>query len=277
MNTYSKIRVNDRDITYWETGRGEQTLLLLHTLRTQIEYTERIVPFLADQYHIIVPDLPGFGRSSKELIHPYNANLFVETIGELIKNLDLKDITIAGESIGGTIALCLAAQMPNRISKVFAFNPHDTMGALIGGPVGRVVSYVGKYTEEPFKRDIPPLFKFILKAGFANKNNLTDEFVEKLITVPTQDDRFALVMKSLMQEAPTWTQLAGNMYPKIPSSIPTQVIYGEKDWSPKYAHRQNERRLPKHVRFQTLKNTGHFSFLDNPSASARVIQAAQVE
>jgi len=275
MNAYSKIRVNDRDITYWETGRGEQTMLLLHTLRTQIEYTERIVPLLADQYRIIVPDLPGFGRSSKELNQPYNAALFVETISELIKKLDLKDITLAGESIGATIALCLAAQMPNRISQVFAFNPHDSMGSLIGGPVGSVVSYVGKYTEEPFKRDIPPLFKFILKAGFANKNNLSDDFVEKLITVPTQDDRFPLVMKSLMQEAPSWSQIADNEYPKIPNSIPTQVIYSEKDWSPKYAHKQNQQRLPKHVRFQTLKNSGHFSFLDNPSASARIIQAAQ--
>lgn len=277
MNIYSKVRVNDRDITYWETGRGERTLLLLHTLRTQIEYTERIVPLLADQYRIIVPDLPGFGRSSKELNQPYNATLFVETIGALIKKLDLTDITIAGESIGGTIALCLAAQMPDRIAKVFAFNPHDTMGSLIGGPVGSVVSFVGKYTEEPFKRDIPPLFKFILKAGFANKKNLPNEFIEKLITVPSQDNRFPLVMKSLMQEAPSWTQLADNMYPKIPSSIPTQVIYGEKDWSPKYAKKQNQRRLPKHVRFQTLKNTGHFSFLDNPSASAKIIQAAQAE
>lgn len=273
MHTYSKIRVNDREITYWETGRGETTLLLLHTLRTQIEYTERIVPLLADQYRIIVPDLPGFGRSSKELNQPYNASLFVDTIGEFIKKLDLKNLTIAGESIGATIALCLAAQMPDRIAKVFAFNPHDTMGSLIGGPVGSVVSFVGKYTEEPFKRDIPPLFKFILKAGFANKKNLPNEFVEKLMTVPTQDKNFAFVMKSLMQEAPSWTQLADNMYPKIPNSIPTQMIYGDKDWSPNYAIKQNQKRVPKHVGFEILQNTGHFSFLDNPSASARIIQA----
>lgn len=274
MNTYSKIRVNNREITYWDTGRGEQTLLLLHTLRTQIEYTERIVPLLADQYRIIVPDLPGFGRSSKELSHPYNATLFVKTIGELIKELDLKNITIAGESIGGTVALCLAAQMAVRISKVFAFNPHDSMGSLIGGPVGSVVSFVGKYTEEPFKRDIPPLFTYILKAGFANKKNLSNQFVEKLMTVPNQDDRFPLVMKSLMQEAPTWSDIADKEYSKIPSSIPTWVIYGDKDWSPKYAQRQNKQRLPKHVHFQTLQNTGHFSFLDNPSASARIIDTS---
>jgi len=55
-------------------------MLLLHTLRTQIEYTERIVPLLADHYRVIVPGLPGYGRSSKELTQPYNATLFVETI-----------------------------------------------------------------------------------------------------------------------------------------------------------------------------------------------------
>ena len=274
MNTYSKVRVNERDISYWETGRGERTMLLLHTLRTQIEYTERIVPLLADNYRIIVPDLPGFGRSSKELNQPYNAALFVETISALIKKLDLNEITVVGESIGGTIALCLAAQMPSRITHVFAFNPHDSMGSLIGGPVGSVVSYVGKFTEEPFKRDIPPLFKFIFQAGFANKKNLSDEFVEKLITVPSQDERFPLVMKSMMKEAPSWSQIADKEYPKIPISVPTHVIYGDKDWSPFYAQEQNQRRLPQHVTFSTLKKTGHFSFLDNPSASANVINSA---
>lgn len=274
MNTYSKVRVNERDISYWETGRGERTMLLLHTLRTQIEYTERIVPLLADNYRIIVPDLPGFGRSSKELNQPYNAELFVETMSALIKKLDLNDITVVGESIGATIALCLAAQMPNRITHVFAFNPHDSMGSLIGGPVGNVVSYVGKFTEEPFKRDIPPLFKFIFQAGFANKKNLSDEFVEKLLTVPTRDERFPLVMKSMMKEAPSWSQIADQAYPKIPDSVSTQVIYGDKDWSPDYALEQNKRRLPKHVRFAALEKTGHFSFMDNPSGSANIIKAA---
>lgn len=274
MNEYSKIRINDRDICYWETGRGERPLLLLHTLRTQIEYTERIVPLLADHFRIIVPDLPGFGRSSKGLTEPYNATLFVETIAALIKKLDLNEVTLVGESIGGTIALSLAAQMQERVSHVFAFNPHDSMGSLIGGPVGSVVSYVGRFTEEPFQPRLPALFRFILQAGFANKKNLSNDFVEKLLTVPTQDESFPLVMKSLMKEASTWPQIADEEYPRIPSSVPTQVIYGDKDWSPSYAPEQNRQRLPKHVRFVTLKNTGHFSFLDNPSGSARIINAA---
>ena len=179
-----------------------------------------------------------------------------------------------GESIGGTIALCLAAQMPERISNVFAFNPHDSKGSLIGGPVGSVVSYVGRFTEAPFKLNFPPLFRFILQAGFANKKQLSDEFINKLLTVPTQDERFPLVMKSMMKEAYTWSQMADEEYPHIPSSVPTQVIYGDEDWSPSYAPEQNRRRLPKHVRFDTLKHTGHFSFLDNPIRSASVINAA---
>ena len=48
-------------------------MLLLHTIRTQIEYTERIVPLLADDFQIVVPDLPGHGRSSKSLARPYDA------------------------------------------------------------------------------------------------------------------------------------------------------------------------------------------------------------
>ena len=271
MNTYSTIQLSHREITYWKTGHGRQTMLLLHTLRTQIEYAERIVPLLSDQFQIIVPDLPGFGRSSKALGQPYTAELFVEAIREFILKLNLTDIVIVGESIGATIGLCLASRMPERIQKVFAFNPHDSQGALIGGPVGKVVSFVGKFTEEPFKRDIPPLFKFILQAGFANKKNLSDDFVGKLLSIPTKDPKFPHVMKSLMKEAPSWSTIADTDYPKIPGQIKTRVIYGEQDWSPAYAQKQNQHRLPKHVHFESMKNTGHFSFLDNPSLAANII------
>ncbi len=273
MQHYSKINIHQRDITYWETGQGEKPLLLLHTLRTQIEYTERVVALLQDQYRIIVPDLPGFGRSSKELHQPYDATLFAETIQALINQLALKQLTIAGESIGASIALYLAAEMPNTISSVFAFNPHDSMGALIGGPVGKIVSFVGKYSAAPFKKDNPALFKFILQAGFANHKNLPDAFVEKLMTVPTQDKNFAQVMKSLMQNAASWPLMADMQYPRISDRIATTVIYGDQDWSPRDALKQNQKRLPFHVNFKIMPNTGHFSFLDNPKAVAEIILA----
>jgi pimeloyl-ACP methyl ester carboxylesterase len=80
-------------------------------------------------------------------------------------------------------------------------------------------------------------------------------------------------MKSMMKEAHSWSRIADAKYPKISSSISTQVIYGDKDWSPSSAPEQNKRRLPEHVRFTTLTNTGHFSFLDNPSGSANIINA----
>jgi len=273
MVEYFNIRVNDRDICYWKIGNGERPMLILHTLRTQIEYTERIVPLLADHFRIIAPDLPGHGRSSKELSQPYDATLFVETIAALIENLDLTEITLLGESIGGTIALCLAADMPKRLSHVFAFNPHDSTGSFIGGAMGNFVSFFGRFTSLPFKLEFPALLRFICQAGFANKKNLPKAFVEKLITVPNEDRRFPSVMKSMMKEAHSWSRIADEKYPKISSSILTQVIYGDKDWSPSSAPEQNKRRLPKHVRFTTLANTGHFSFLDNPSGSANIINA----
>jgi len=43
-----------------KTGRGNRRMLPLHIRWTQIEYTERIIPLLANDFRIVVPDLPGY-------------------------------------------------------------------------------------------------------------------------------------------------------------------------------------------------------------------------
>ena len=269
-----KTQANGFDICYWKTGAGKKPLLILHTLRTQIEFTERIAPLLADHFLIIVPDLPGHGRSSKALSRPYEATLFVETIATFIKEEDLSEVTVLGESIGGTIALALAAEIPERLSQVFAANPHDSTGAFIGGMVGKMISFFGRFSSLPFRLEFPALLGFILLAGFANRKNLSKDFVKKLSTVPNQDAGFPAVMQSMMKHARSWSEFADKKYPLIPNSLPVHVIYGDRDWSPKWAPEQNKRRLPEHVQFTTLPNTGHFSFLDNPKSLADIVKAA---
>ncbi|NKB66755.1 MAG: alpha/beta fold hydrolase [Candidatus Latescibacteria bacterium] len=274
MADYATIRVNNRDISIWQTGTGQQPLLLLHTLRTQIEYAQRIVPFLADGFRIIVPDLPGHGRSSKELSSPYDAALFVDTTAALVDELDLNQLIVLGESIGGAIALCLGARRPDRLARVFAVNPHDSTGSFIGGTVGKMVSFGGRFSALPFKLESAALLRYIFAAGFADRDNLSKDFVEKLMVVPNRDRQFPAAMQSIMKHAPSWSSLADQVYPQLPDSLPAHVLYGDRDWSPAWAPEQNRRRLPSHVQFHTLANTGHFSFLDNPTAAADIVKAA---
>src|SRR5271165_2862555 len=64
MKTYKTIKVNGRDIFYREAGRtGAPAILLLHGFPTSSHMFRELIPLLADQFHLLAPDLPGFGFS----------------------------------------------------------------------------------------------------------------------------------------------------------------------------------------------------------------------
>jgi pimeloyl-ACP methyl ester carboxylesterase len=62
---YNTVKIEGQDIFYREAGNAEApTLLLLHGFPTSSQQYRDLIPELADSYHVIAPDYPGFGRSS---------------------------------------------------------------------------------------------------------------------------------------------------------------------------------------------------------------------
>lgn len=62
---YKTTRVNGLDIFYREAGaKIGPTILLLHGFPTSSQMFRNLIPLLADQYHVVAPDYPGFGHSS---------------------------------------------------------------------------------------------------------------------------------------------------------------------------------------------------------------------
>src|SRR5262249_37087695 len=63
--SYRTIRVGDLDIFYREAGpKNAPTLLLLHGFPTSSQMFRTLIPKLADRYHLVAPDYPGYGYSS---------------------------------------------------------------------------------------------------------------------------------------------------------------------------------------------------------------------
>jgi pimeloyl-ACP methyl ester carboxylesterase len=121
----SLLKISDRlSIRFQKTGEGPP-LVLMHTIRTQLEYFRGLVPELARSYTVYAIDLPGHGRSpidpNAELDEPYMRRAVVG----FIEKLNLTDVTLVGESIGGALALTVAASIPQRIKRVYAMNPYD--------------------------------------------------------------------------------------------------------------------------------------------------------
>jgi len=98
------------------TGAGSD-LLLLHGWGASSELFKPLVPLLAEGRRLIVPDLPGFGKTS-EPPAAWGVDDYVAWTVALLDRLDVRRCDVLGHSNGGRIAIVLAAQHADRVGKL---------------------------------------------------------------------------------------------------------------------------------------------------------------
>jgi alpha/beta hydrolase family protein len=107
------VDVGGNTLRYIKTGNGP-ALVLLHTLRTQLDLFEKVVPELSRHFTVYALDYPGHGFS--DIPHArYHAAYFTNAVESFLERLDLRDVTLAGVSIGGAIGLIVAAKHNPRV------------------------------------------------------------------------------------------------------------------------------------------------------------------
>ncbi|REJ66171.1 MAG: alpha/beta fold hydrolase [Planctomycetota bacterium] len=106
---------------YVDEGAGEP-LLLVHGNPTWSFYWRKIVTALADRYRLIAVDHIGCGLSDKPLDYPYTLAQHTANLGALIRQLDLRDVTLLAHDWGGAIGLGAAACEPERFARYVLFN-----------------------------------------------------------------------------------------------------------------------------------------------------------
>ena len=82
--------------------------------------------FAAAGYRIIVPDLPGYGASDKPDTL-YTLDFFVAALSGLLDALDIQRCVLVGNSLGGAIAIKLALDQPQRVSRLVLMAPGGLM------------------------------------------------------------------------------------------------------------------------------------------------------
>ena len=107
-----------------ENSTSDECVLLLHGNPTWgYLYRNMIDPLIENGYRVVVPDLPGFGKSDKFSVrYNYSYEGFVDWMSQFIENTDLKNITLFCQDWGGLIGLRLAAKYGDRFEKIVAAN-----------------------------------------------------------------------------------------------------------------------------------------------------------
>lgn len=102
-----------------QAGGQGQPFLLLHGWGSNSTRWESVAKIISDKgYKVIVPDLPGFGKSS-ELQEPWDANKYIDWLEKFIIEIKIKDYLLLGHSFGGALASKIAIKKPQEVKKLF--------------------------------------------------------------------------------------------------------------------------------------------------------------
>jgi len=144
LSEFGKTReVNGVEVYYRESGNvNNPTLFFIHGfLGSSYDWIE-MIRYYDDNYHVIAIDLPGFGASEKSLNYNYSRENQADTVVELIKSLQLEDVTLVGHSMGGMISLMSAYKEPNLIKELILIG---SAGLESGGEPGALPLFVYDY------------------------------------------------------------------------------------------------------------------------------------
>lgn len=113
------------DISYLDGGSGEP-LLLIHGFGADKNNFTRVARFLTPQYRVVIPDVPGFGDSSKPESATYGIAEQVERLRAFAQGLGLKRVHLGGSSMGGWIAMTWARKYPDEIASLWLLDAAGT-------------------------------------------------------------------------------------------------------------------------------------------------------
>ncbi|WFU18418.1 alpha/beta hydrolase [Bradyrhizobium sp. CB3481] len=272
----SLLKLSDTlSVRFQKIGSGPP-LLLIHTIRTQLEYFRSLAPLLASSHTVYAIDLPGHGHSPIDPTASFDEPYFRRAVIRFIEELDLSNVTLVGESIGGALALTVAASLPQRVKRVYAINPYDYetrygdgirrgnwfANLIIGSLQIPLLGAINASLENKM------VLGKIMGGGYHDPGKLPADLLAEFNEVAHRPG-YRRVARKVLAGWRSWSK-ARDYYRQI--SAPVTLIYGDSDWS-RPNERERTRSLIPVAQLVMLKNTGHFSAVENPSELARAILA----
>ncbi len=256
-------------VRYLQAGQGP-ALVLLHSIRTELDLFQRVIPRLTSHFTVYAFDFPGFGWSEIVPGADYREPAMRQHVVNFIERLDLRDVTLAGESMGATLALTAAAMLGNRVKQVVAFNPYDYLPG--AERANLLASVLIKSVRAPFvgaafaAMESRASLAGILGGGFHDPRSLPPDFLDELVKGGKRPG-YSKVARAVYKALPSYVA-ARSYYAQI--AAPVTLVYGDHDWS-RPAEREANRARIKHAKMIVLKDAKHSGSLEKSEAFARLL------
>jgi pimeloyl-ACP methyl ester carboxylesterase len=171
-------------LRYLKTGSGPTSLILLHTVRTQLDHFQLVIPRLLHAFTVYAIDMPGMGWSDIVPGATYAEPALRHALVQFVTSLDLVGLTLAGESMGATVSLTASVELADRVRSVVAFNPYDYPGGV--ARANRIASiYIGSARLRAIgpivtRMENKPVLGAVLRGGLVDGAKLPDHYLAEL-------------------------------------------------------------------------------------------------
>ena len=132
--------IGDLKVRYLDWGGDGQPLLALHGLASSAHWYDIVAPLLRDRYHIYAPDQRGHGQTTSAP-DGYDWKTLSDDMVGLMDHIGLDQMAVMGHSWGGNVATNLAANAPDRVSRLIMIDGGFLDGRLFPGATWEAFSH----------------------------------------------------------------------------------------------------------------------------------------
>lgn len=238
-------------------GSGPIKLVAIHGLGSASSAWKLVLPEFSKRYEFITLDLPGHGDAFMLANLEMNPVRISQIIISELKAIGIDKFHLIGNSLGGWIALEMAAAYPEHVLSVTGVAP---AGLWLKPKTNRngelaVSRYLARISL-PFAKTIARI-KFMRKIGF----KLVSPQWEKFSPETCADA--AIAMGGASGYYTIWDAFLGNRFDKeISTTIPITILFGDSDYTLPAATSQEKSLAPKHCRWVVLPQSGHAPMWD---------------
>ncbi|MBI2941684.1 MAG: alpha/beta fold hydrolase [Chloroflexi bacterium] len=256
-------------VRYWREGNGPP-VLFVHGLGASVESWEPNVGVLAARFTACAVDLPGFGRSARGSL-PFTLPGAVRFLCDFLDALGLERVHVAGNSMGGLLALKLALDCSARV---------DRLALLATAGVGREVTLALRLASLPL---VDRLFSAGISIGqaegavrgvFADSSMLAPSFIRRWAELIAQPTAVSAFREAVVHGVNLLGQRRGiiqrHRLPEI--AAPTLILWGDRDPVIPVAHAHIAARHIPNARLVILPGCGHCPQLERPEEVNRLLE-----
>ena len=255
------MALNELRIHYRDEGTGD-AIVLVHGTGASLHTWDAWAQELSQTHRVIRLDLPAYGLTGKDPKKRYSSKDYVDLIDAFLKELDVNQFHLAGNSLGGLVSWLYASYHPDKVQKLILIDP--------SGFPSKKSPMVISLAKTP---GINMLIRYVTPKAFIKKNLKEVYYNPDLISTQILDryyeltlapgNRTAFIDRAKI-EREDYTDRLGLI------TNPTLILWGAEDaWIPlKNAYRFEEKIATSTV--VVMKETGHLPMEEKPAKSLAI-------